>query len=201
MTSQRSDSVQTISVVVPVYRGEQTLESLLDEIVPLTTSQSSSSGTSIRVSEVILVHDGAPDGSDRVISILAERLSFVTPIWLSRNFGQHAATLAGMASTNGDWVVSLDEDGQHNPRDIFHMLDVALEHDAQLVYAKPINQPPHGRVRNFFSATAKWIFKHVLGHGHIGEFNSFRLIRGDIARSWLLIVAKAPIWMSPSPGS
>jgi undecaprenyl-phosphate 4-deoxy-4-formamido-L-arabinose transferase len=114
---------------------------------------------------------------------LAEKLSFITPIWLSRNFGQHAATLAGMASTNGDWVVSLDEDGQHDPRDISRMLDVAVEQDAQLVYAQPTNQPPHGRIRNFFSTLAKWSFKNVLGHGHIGEFNSFRLIRGDIARS------------------
>jgi glycosyltransferase involved in cell wall biosynthesis len=183
MTSQGDDSAQTISIVVPVYRGELTLESLLAEIAPLTTSQFSSGGISSRVSEVILVHDGAPDGSDRVISSLAERLSFVTPVWLSRNFGQHAATLAGMASTSGDWVVSLDEDGQHNPSDIFHMLDVAVEHDAQLVYAEPTNEPPHGRVRNFFSAAAKWIFQNVLGHRHIGQFNSFRLIRGDIARS------------------
>jgi polyisoprenyl-phosphate glycosyltransferase len=183
MTSQGNDSAQTISIVVPVYRGELTLESLLAEIAPLTISQSSSGGISSRVSEVILVHDGAPDGSDRVISSLAERLSFVTPVWLSRNFGQHAATLAGMASTSGDWVVSLDEDGQHNPSDIFHMLDVAVEHDAQLVYAQPTNEPPHGRARNFFSAAAKWIFQNVLGHRHIGQFNSFRLIRGDIARS------------------
>ena len=183
MTSQDDDSVQTVSIVVPVYRGELTLEPLLAEIAPLTSSRASSGGISVRVSEVVLVHDGAPDRSDQVISSLAERLSFVTPVWLSRNFGQHAATLAGMASTNGDWVVSLDEDGQHNPRDIFAMLDVAIEQNAQLVYAQPTNQPPHGRIRNFFSAVAKWIFKNVLGHGHMGEFNSFRLVRGDIARS------------------
>lgn len=183
MTAQGSSSVQTISVVVPVYRGELTLEPLLAEIEPLTKDKPSEGDISFRVCEVILVHDGAMDGSDRIISSLVERLSFVTPIWLSRNFGQHAATLAGMASTNGDWVVSLDEDGQHDPRDIFRMLEVAVKEDAQLVYAKPTNRPPHGSIRNFFSALAKWIFKNVLGHGNIGEFNSFRLIRGDIGRS------------------
>ena len=67
---------------------------------------------------MILVHDGAIDNSDAVISSLASRLPYVTAIWLSRNFGQHPATLAGMASTNGDWVATLDEDGQHNPADI-----------------------------------------------------------------------------------
>jgi polyisoprenyl-phosphate glycosyltransferase len=183
MTSQDGDNVQTISVVVPVYQGERTLEPLLAEIEPLTDGQSSPSGIPFRVCEVILVHDGAVDGSDRVISALAEKLPFVTPVWLSRNFGQHAATLAGMASTNGDWVVSLDEDGQHDPRDIPRLLDVAVKQNAQLVYARPSNQPPHGPTRNFFSAVAKWSFKTLLGHRHIGEFNSFRLIRGEIARS------------------
>ncbi len=182
MTSREDVNVQTISIVVPVYQGELTLEPLLAEIEPLTRPQSTPGGISFRASEVILVHDGAVDGSDAVMSSLAARLPFVTPIWLSRNFGQHPATLAGMASTNGDWVVTLDEDGQHDPRDIVRLLDVAVEKDAQLVYAQPINEPPHSWVRNRFSILAKWIFKNLLGHAHIGEFNSFRLMKGEIAR-------------------
>jgi len=117
------------------------------------------------------------------MTALAARLPFVTPMWLSRNFGQHAATLAGMSGTSGDWVVTLDEDGQHNPRDIVGLLDVAVANDVQLVYARPTNAPPHGWVRNGFSAMAKWLFKNFLGHTHLGEFNSFRLVRGEIARS------------------
>jgi polyisoprenyl-phosphate glycosyltransferase len=182
MTAQENLTVQAVSIVVPVYQGEFTLESLLEEIEPLTTTQSTRGGVQFRVSEVILVHDGAIDGSDAVMSALASRLPFVVPVWLSRNYGQHAATLAGMASTSGDWVATLDEDGQHNPADIVHMLDVAAGKDVQLVYAQPLNPPPHGAVRNFFSAMAKRSFKNFLGHGHIGEFNSFRLIRGEIAR-------------------
>lgn len=182
MTSREEVNVQTISIVVPVYQGELTLEPLLAEIEPLTTSQSTPGGVQFRVSEVILVHDGAIDGSDVVMSSLAARLPFVTPIWLSRNFGQHPATLAGMSSTSGDWVVTLDEDGQHEPRDIIRLLDVAVKNDVQLVYAQPTNEPPHGWVRNRFSALAKWIFKNFLGHAHIGEFNSFRLMKGEIAR-------------------
>jgi polyisoprenyl-phosphate glycosyltransferase len=175
-------AVQTISVVIPVYQGELTLEPLLTEIEPLAATQSTPRGVQFRVSEVILVHDGAVDGSDAVMSSLAAKLPFVTPVWLSRNYGQHAATLAGMASTNGDWVVSLDEDGQQDPRDIGRLLDVAIEKDVQLVYAQPLNKPPHGPIRNLFSAAAKWCFAHILGHAHIGEFNSFRLLEGEIAR-------------------
>jgi glycosyltransferase involved in cell wall biosynthesis len=182
MITQKDENVQTISIVVPVYQGELTLESLLREIEPLTTVQSTPEGVRFQVTEVMLVHDGAIDGSETVMSALAAKLSFVTPIWLSRNFGQHPATLAGIASTNGDWVVSLDEDGQHDPRDIVRLLDVAVANDVQLVYAHPTNAPPHARVRNFFSAVSKRLFTSFLGHGHVGEFNSFRLIHGEIAR-------------------
>jgi len=142
MITREDESVQTISIVVPVYQGELTLESLLGEIEPLTIAQSTPGGVEFRVSEVILVHDGAIDGSETVMWALGAKFSFVTPIWLSRNFGQHPATLAGIASTNGDWVVSLDEDGQHDPRDVVRLLDVAVANDVQLVYAQPTNAAP-----------------------------------------------------------
>jgi polyisoprenyl-phosphate glycosyltransferase len=183
MTISNNDNVETISIVIPVYQGELTLEALLAEIEPLTVVQKTPNGIQFRVSEVIIVHDGAIDDSASVISMLAVKFPFVAPIWLARNFGQHPATLAGMASSNAGWVVSLDEDGQHDPRDIGRLLDVGLADDAQLVYARPCNKPPHGPIRNFFSAVAKRLFTSFLGHSDVGEFNSFRLIQGEIARA------------------
>lgn len=182
MTDLQNQDVQTISIVVPVFQGELTLGPLLAEIEPLTTLQSTPNGVAFRISEVVLVHDGAIDRSDVVMSSLTARLPFVTAIWLSRNFGQHPATLAGMSSTNGDWVATLDEDGQHDPRDIGRLLDAAIKNDAQLTYARPINKPPHGWLRNSFSSLAKWIFKNLSGNPDFGEFNSFRLMSGEIAR-------------------
>jgi undecaprenyl-phosphate 4-deoxy-4-formamido-L-arabinose transferase len=172
-----------ISVVVPVYQGERTLEGLVAEIEPLTAAQATPAGRSYVVSEVLLVHDGAVDDSHVVMQSLAERHAFVSPLWLSRNYGQHPATLAGMASTSGDFVVTLDEDGQHDPRDIARMLDRALDTGAQLVYAQPTNPPPHGALRNAASAFAKWAFVTFLGNRDIGRFHSFRLVSGEIARS------------------
>src|SRR5436309_7705477 len=131
---EASMEVRAVSIVVPVYQGESTLEPLLAEIETLTAVQITRGGVQFRVCEVILVHDGAVDNSDAVMSSLAARLSFVVPVWLSRNYGQHAATLAGVASTSGDWVVTLDEDGQQDPCDIPSLLDVAISKNVQLVY-------------------------------------------------------------------
>lgn len=179
---QRTDP-QRISVVIPVYAAERTLPTLLEEIVPLTEHQTSPAGNTFVISEVLLVHDCGPDRSDLTLEALAAKYPFVQAIWLSRNYGQHAATMAGMASATGDWVVTMDEDGQQDPADIGSMLDYALASSLQLVYAQPTNPPPHGWLRNLFSRTAKDISSRLLGNRAMGRFNSFRLISGEIART------------------
>lgn len=171
-----------VALVVPVYQGERTLEALVAETLPLTAVTATPAGRPFRVSEVLLVHDGARDGSAAVMQALAARHAFLRLIWLSRNFGQHPATLAGMASTAAQWVVTLDEDGQQDPRDVGRLLDEALDHDALLVYARPRERPPHGWLRNLASRAVKALFVRVLGFHALGAFNSFRLVRGDVAR-------------------
>ncbi|MDM0017554.1 glycosyltransferase [Variovorax saccharolyticus] len=174
---------QRVSIVIPVYAGERTLPMLIEEIKELTKPQVSTAGIDYVVSEVLLVHDCGSDRSDLTLETLASQYAFVQPIWLSRNYGQHAATMAGMASATGDWVVTIDEDGQQDPVDIGAMLDCAIKESLQLVYAQPTNPPPHGWVRNLLSRTAKEISTRVLGNKTIGRFNSFRLIDGEIART------------------
>ena len=172
-----------VSVVVPVYAGETSLPTLMRELAPLNQPQTTPAGQRFVVCEVLLVHDCGPDRSDGTLEALAAEYSFVQPVWLSRNYGQHAATMAGMASATGDWVVTIDEDGQQNPADIGSMLDCALGSSLQLVYAQPTNPPPHGWLRNSLSRTAKAISTGLLGNRSIGRFNSFRLVDGEIART------------------
>jgi polyisoprenyl-phosphate glycosyltransferase len=171
----------TISIVVPVYRGEHTLDALLDEITPLTKGCRTPQGRLMRVAEVILVNDAGPDRSDAVIRRLASTYSFVRPIWLSRNFGQHAATIAGMSSSGSEWIVTLDEDGQFDPGDIGRLLDVALVNEAQLVYGTS-KDLPHGTIRNLGSHMTKLIAKLTLADTSVVKFTSFRLMVGEVGR-------------------
>ncbi len=177
------DLLHRVSVVVPVYRGEKTLRTIVLEVQPMTVEQVTAGGLRFVVDEMLLVHDCGPDGSDRTIEALAAEFPFARAVWLTRNYGQHAATLAGMASATGDWVATIDEDGQQNPLDIRVMLDQAVTERLQLVYAQPINPPPHGRLRNGFSRMAKSIAGALLKNEQIGRFNSFRLVDGEIART------------------
>jgi len=172
-----------VSVVIPIYQAERQLPSVIADLIPLTGHATSPDGVPFRVAEVLLVHDCGPDDSARVLRELAVEHPFVRPIWLSRNFGQHAATLAGMSSSGGDWIVTMDEDGQHDPAYLGAMLDVALAEQASVVYAKPINPAPHGSLRNAASSTAKRMVTALSGGSDASSFHSFRLILGEVGRS------------------
>ena len=173
----------TLSVVVPVYRGAATLDALIDELALLVAPFRTPAGHSARIDEVLLVHDCGPDDSDIVIRRLAATHEWVRPVWLSRNYGQHAATLAGMASSAGDWVASIDEDGQHDPAYLGAMLDRAVAERADVVYAAPVNPAPHGLLRNVASRQAKGSMLLLTGNRQVSDFHSYRLVLGEIARS------------------
>jgi glycosyltransferase involved in cell wall biosynthesis len=172
-----------VSIVIPVYQGELTLGALVQEIAPLTVATLTAAGNEFQVVEVLLVNDHGPDRSDEVIRELAAAHDFIRPVWLSRNFGQHPATMAGMASSSGDWIVTMDEDGQHDPADIGDFLDVALKQGSQLVYADPVNRPPHNMLRNGGSRLAKWVFATFLTGKSDSIFQSYRMVLGEIGRS------------------
>ena len=133
----------SLSIVVPVYRGEKSLKAVVEEILA-QRDRFEAHSPSIELKEIILVHDCGPDGSDEVMRQLGRVNLIVKNVWLARNSGQHAATLAGMASSSGDWIVTMDEDGQHDPAAIPKMLERALKEKSDLVYGRPIN-PQIGR--------------------------------------------------------
>jgi hypothetical protein len=174
----------TLSVIIPVYRGERHLPGLVAELAPLTETQRTPEGHPYRVTEVILVNDCGPDGSAGVIRELAEGRPWVRPVWLSRNFGQHPATIAGIASSSGDWVVTMDEDGQHDPADVGALLDTALRERSALVYASPRNETPHTAFRNATSRASKLLINMLSGgDADATKFHSYRLVLGEVGRS------------------
>jgi glycosyltransferase involved in cell wall biosynthesis len=160
-----------LSFVIPVYNGSPTLEALCDRLVPV--------GKSYGRYEIILVDDGSKDGSCYAIINLQRRFPEICLVQLSRNFGQHNATLAGIAQARGEIVVTLDQDLQHPPEEI-HRLVSKLNEGFDVVYGLP-EKRPHKFYRNIASAFSKWISSKILSTALNGNFSSFRAIRGWVA--------------------
>ncbi len=100
-----------ISVVIPVYNES----ACLNELIPRTLDACRQLS---RPFEIILVDDGSRDDSARLIEQAAERDPEIIGVLLNRNYGQHAAVMAGLAQSRGQVVVTLDADLQNPPEEI-----------------------------------------------------------------------------------
>lgn len=135
--------MRKVSFVIPCYRSEHTISQVVSEI----------DNTMRRLAryeyEVILVNDCSPDHTDQVIRSLCVQKPYVKGIHFARNFGQHAAIMAGLRSSEGDYVICLDDDGQTPAEEAGKLLD-KLEEGYDAVYAK-YEQKHHSAFRNLGS--------------------------------------------------
>lgn len=120
--------MKLISLVIPCYGSERTLVDVVTEI------QEVFKGISYNY-EIILVNDYSPDNVWDIIAQLSETNSNIIGINMARNFGQHAALMAGYREASGDIVVSLDDDGQAPIEKIPELIKM-IEDEYDLVYGK-----------------------------------------------------------------
>ncbi len=148
--------MQKISFVIPCYRSEKTLASVVAE---LTDKMKSLAGD--YTYEVILVNDDSPDDTYGVIQTLAAKDDHILGISLARNFGQHAALMAGFHYVTGDIVVCLDDDGQ-TPASEADKLIGAVNAGADVAYARYAHKK-HSFFRNFGSLVNEKMLQFLLG--------------------------------------
>ncbi len=171
----------SISIVVPVYRGEKFIFDLFDEVNNFRKNLETINSP-YQISELIFVNDDSKDGSLLKIYEIKSNNPWVTLVNLSKNFGQHQATAAGIMYSSGDWVLTIDEDLQHHPSLLEVMLKKAVEKNSDIVYVSPISGVHDSMYRDLSSKLIKKLISKITKNKHIAKFNSFRLIRGNIAR-------------------
>lgn len=171
-----------LTTVTPVYRGARHLEALVGELDEVRLDLERR-GAPIALAEAIFVDDGSADGSDRVLAELAGRHRWVRVLTLSRNFGQHPATAAGILHSSGDWVATLDEDLQHRPRLLLPLLAHAVRGGRDVVYARPEGTVHASFGRDLSSRLTKRMLAWIAGNPAVTRFNSFRMLRGSVARA------------------
>lgn len=112
-----------LSLVIPVYNEEESLE-------PLTLAVVEAMSALGRPYEVLYVDDGSVDRSYSILKTLAARFPAVRLLKFKRNCGQSAAFDAGFRAARGAVVVTLDADLQNDPRDIPKLLAEIGPYDA-----------------------------------------------------------------------
>ncbi len=165
-----------ISIVIPVYNGEKTIEALFLAILKFFKEQAKAWSF-----EVIFVHDCGKDNSWAVIQQLkAKHPKLIKAIQLTRNYGQHNALICGFKYVTGDFLVTMDEDLQHQPKDIATLLEMQSQGDYDVVYGK-YKTLKHSFFRNLTSNIIRKLLSWAIPELH-PEYTAFRLIRTDIAK-------------------
>jgi glycosyltransferase involved in cell wall biosynthesis len=161
------------SVVVPVYNSCESLEELYQRIGQIMNRIE-------KTFEVIFVDDDSVDSSWSILeSIQNANPEKVIAIRLARNFGQHNATICGIAQASGTYIITIDDDLQNPPEEIAKLISTMDNSDADLVYGIS-HKNQHSLVHNLGSTTLKVSSRHIFRTKGIGS--SFRLMKSSIGK-------------------
>lgn len=175
-----------LSFVIPCYRSEATIKSVVAELKGVVAQRP---GIDY---EVVMVSDHSPDHVYDVIEAMCnDDPVHLKGLDLARNFGQHAALMAGYAIANGDYVLSLDDDGQAPVESVFDMVDKLENGKFDVVYGTYLEKK-HSFLRNIGSAVNDAMTVWLLGKPASLKVTSFYVARRFVIREMLRYTGPYP---------
>ena len=161
------------SLVIPVFNNESGVEALFDAL--------KSTPFALKNNEIILVDDGSKDGSWRkLVEMKGEYSTWnISLVKLSKNFGQHAATLGGFLHSKGSWIFTLDDDLEVLPKEFDKLIEAQKKSSSLVVYGE------YRKRESFLIKSLKKMYRFFsrFQGANRGRGSSFRMLFGDIART------------------
>jgi undecaprenyl-phosphate 4-deoxy-4-formamido-L-arabinose transferase len=164
-----------ISVVVPVYNSEATLDALIARLGPALVQMN-------RPHEAVLVNDGSRDKSWEVIERLSAQHAWIHGIDLMRNHGQENALLCGIRAARFDLAATIDDDLQNPPEDIPRLV-ARLDEGFDVVYGRP-QKEQHGLFRNLASIITKLVLQEAMGAHNARNVTAFKVFRTQLREAF-----------------
>ncbi len=161
----------SLSVVVPAYNSEGSLEELVSRLARTLPELSADY-------ELILVNDDSRDHTWQVICRLVQEHSWVRGINLMRNYGQHNALLCGIRAAQNEVIITMDDDMQNPPEEIPKLLEKLAE-GYDVVYGTP-HAEQHGLWRNLASQVTKLALQSAMGAATARNVSAYRALRAQV---------------------
>lgn len=180
---QMSSEVINYSVVVPVYNSEKTLNELTSRIKNVFVKLN-------KTYEIILVDDCSRDSSWKTMQKLKKNDNNIKIIHLIRNFGQHNAIVCGFHNSNGQYVITLDDDLQHPPEEMVKLI-TKINEDYMVVYGKYIEKK-HSTIENFFSNRFQYLIHTILKIPNDIYLSSFAIYDNRVVKNMCSIKNSFP---------
>ena len=162
-----------LSIVIPVYNGASSITDLVRALESLPIGGGH---------EIVLVNDGSVDDSLAVCRGLFDSARVpMTIVSLARNFGEHNAVMAGLRHSNGEHVITMDDDLQNPPEEVLRLLAFAQRNGKEVVYTY-YDDKQHAVWRNIASRLANRVADFVLDKPRGLYLSSFRCMTAFVAR-------------------
>ncbi|MBQ3431214.1 MAG: glycosyltransferase family 2 protein [Clostridia bacterium] len=142
-----------VTIAIPCYKSAKTIEGVVNAIDEAFKTQSEYNY------EVLLVNDGSPDNTFEVIHRICAQNEKVTGINLSKNFGQGSAKMAAVDYVKGEYLIYMDDDGQHPASGIFTMIE-KINEGFDIVYAD-FEKKKHSAFKKITSKLHNWYLSKI----------------------------------------
>lgn len=163
-----------ISIVIPIHNEEPAILPLYDRLTNVMEGLR-------KPYEILFVDDASTDRSFELLANLVETDARLKVIRLRRNFGQTAALSAGFDEAQGEVIVSLDGDLQHEPEDIPNLL-AKIDEGYDIASGWRKNRIDNAVTRKFPSRVANWLMSRVSGLDLHDFGTTFKAYRSEVLK-------------------
>lgn len=172
------------SIVVPVYRSKESLKILTQKVDELFKTKLQD-----KTFELIFVNDSPfDDATCKALEELHMQYKFIKVIEFTQNFGQQSAVLCGIANSLGEYVITMDDDMQHDPFDI----PTLIQEDSHDIVIAKFKSKKHNAFKRITSSIKGYFDHIILGKPKHIKLTSFRLFNRAIADNMLKIGTSYP---------
>ncbi|MDR2597218.1 MAG: glycosyltransferase family 2 protein [Treponema sp.] len=169
-----------LSVVVPCFNEEMT--------IPLFYAEAVKTAEVINEQfEIIFVDDGSKDNTLNILRQLANQDKHIHFISFSRNFGKEAAILAGLQAAQGEYIVTMDTDGQDPLSLIPQMLECVASGEYDCAGTRRVNRIGEPPIRSFFACCFYALMKKITEVEITDGARDFRLMNRKYLEALLML--------------
>lgn len=165
-----------LSIVVPCFNEEETVEIFLKEIQKVMVNYNF---------EILFINDGSSDNTLKKIKELANANPNVKYISFSRNFGKESAIYAGLKNASGDLICVMDADLQHPPSLLPEMIETISNEDYDVVAARRTTRKGESKIKSIFSRLFYKIFNRISEMDLVEGATDYRVMTRQVVDSIL----------------
>lgn len=171
-----------ISIVVPCYNEEKTIELFMNEITKIEKEMNTEFNTSF---EYVFVDDGSKDSTATIIKEFAKKQSNFKFIILSRNFGKEGALFAGLQKSKGDFVAVMDVDLQDPPYMLKEMYSEIINNGFDCVATRRTDRKGEPPIRSFFARMFYKLINKISATEIVDGARDYRLMTRNMVNAIL----------------